>query len=135
MSQSAPSADGLVIGIGLSSSATTSEVEALVGGLLRELGVGLADVAAIATRERFVGDPRLTIGPPVISIVDHELVARSAPVERSVGIPARVAETAALAVAAAHGRAQLLALVRRSAHVTAAVARFASDDQRAGVHA
>lgn len=125
----------VVIGVGLSSAATASEVRTLVDELRRELGVAIDQIAVIATRECLVDDPRLTLGPPVLGLNDDDLVARSAPVERPFGIQARVAETAALAVASATGGAQLLTPVRRSAHATAAAARPMHTSDRIEVHA
>ena len=91
----------VVLGIGLSSSATAAEVRDLVDAVLLEHGLRLDDVACLATRERFAGDERLpprTAGRrlwPTTCWKDS-----SQPPERTVGIRARVAETAALLAAA-----------------------------------
>lgn len=113
----------IVVGVGLSSSATAAEVRATVALALAEHERTLADVAAIATRTRFLDDPRLRLGPPLVGVDDDALVAASAPTTRPRGIAARVAETAAL-LAARRGDAagELLGPSRRSAHVVAAVA-------------
>lgn len=113
---------GLVLGVGLSSSATAEEVRALVDAVLGEHELELSEIDSIATRERFAGDERLQLGPPIVGFEDRILEATSAPCSRTVGIRARVAETAALLAAASGGAGRLLAPARRSAHVTVAVA-------------
>ena len=90
---------GCVVGVGVSSGASTDEVTALVATLVREAGLDIADVEAIATRSSLASDPRLALGPRVVGFTDDELVAASRPTTRSIGIPARVAETAALLAA------------------------------------
>lgn len=109
----------LVVGIGLSSQATREEVGRLVAAALADEGATIGDVDVVATRSRFVGDVRIELGPPVTGFDDHALIAASAPVERTIGIPSRVAETAA-ALAAGSGS---LPTVHTSDHVTVAVAR------------
>ncbi len=74
------------------------------------------DVEAIATRACFVADDRLALGPPVIGFADDVLIAASSPTERTVGIPARVAETAARIAVGADPAAELR--TARSAHTT-----------------
>ena len=108
----------VVVGVGLSSRATATEVRDLVGAALRAHRLALDDVQAIATRASLAGDPRLQLGLPVVGVADDVLVDRSEPPERSVGIPARVAETAALVTG---GAEELLEPVRRSAGVTVAL--------------
>jgi cobalamin biosynthesis protein CbiG len=108
-----------VVGIGLSSEATTDEVARLLSRLLEDAELSLADVDAIATRQRFVDDVRLALGPPIVGFDDDVLIAASAPVARTIGIPARVAETAAsLFVGSDVDQHWAMA---RSAHVTAAL--------------
>ena len=109
----------VVVGVGLSSRATATEVRDLVGAALRAHRLALDDVQAIATRTSLAGDPRLQLGLPVVGVADDVLVNRSELSERSVGIPARVAETAALVTG---GAEELLEPVRRSAGVTVALA-------------
>lgn len=108
-----------VVGIGMSSSATVDEVADLVAALLDGAGLCLADIDTIATRRQFVTDGRLALGPRVVGYDDDALIAASTPVDRGVGIPARVAETAA-ALAAGTGP-NLGINVARSPHVTAAL--------------
>ncbi|MEJ5253744.1 MAG: cobalamin biosynthesis protein [Acidimicrobiales bacterium] len=109
----------VVVGVGLSSAATADEVRQLVVAALEDHGLSFPPTA-IATRSRFVDDARLDLGCGVIGIDDEELLAASQPVSRSVGIAARVAETAALLATRPGGR--LLGPMHRSAHATAAVA-------------
>ncbi len=105
-----------VLGIGLSSRASSDEVRQLVEEALREHALDLADVAVIATRRRFAADARLRLGPPVVGFADAELESASEPCARTFGIHARVAETAAgLAGSGVVGP------LRRSAHVTLAI--------------
>jgi cobalamin biosynthesis protein CbiG len=113
---------GLVLGVGLSSSATAEEVRALVYAVLGEHELELSEIDSIATREQFARDERLQLGPRIVGYDDRVLEATSAPCSRTVGIRARVAETAALLAAASGGAGRLLAPARRSAHVTVAVA-------------
>jgi hypothetical protein len=115
-----------VVGIGLSSQATHAEVARLVRDSLDSAGFTIDDVDAVATRTCFVGDARLDHGPPVVGIDDDDLVAASPPVERPIGLPARVAETAA--VIAAGTTREGLRTVRRSAHATVAIAAVAAID-------
>lgn len=113
----------VVLGIGLASSATLEEVRTLVDTVLQRHRVGLDDVAAIATRDRFVDDERLQLGPPVVGYPDTLLEAASAPCTRTVGIRARVAETAALLASGGEASTGQPAVpVARSAHVTVAIA-------------
>jgi cobalamin biosynthesis protein CbiG len=109
----------VVVGVGLSTRATAEEVRALVTAVLAEQRLDLDDVTAIATRARFAADERLRLGPDVVGVPDEVLVESSEPPGRVVGLPARVAETAALVVA---GSGDLLVATQRSAHVTVAVA-------------
>ena len=108
----------VVVGVGMSSKATRSEIADLLAGLLVRHGLTMGDVTTIATRRCFVGDERLALGPAVVGFADDELVAASAPPARSVGLPARVAETAA-ALASGHAPGTE-AWIARSAHATAA---------------
>ena len=64
------------------------------------------------------GDPRLQLGPPVVGVADDVLEDRSESPERTFGIRARVAETAALVAGSAD---ELLEPVRRSAGATVAL--------------
>lgn len=108
----------VVVGVGLSSKATAAEVAALVDEVL-EAG---DELALVATRARFADDVRLQLGPPVVGFEDEDLVAASDPPERTVGLPAKVAETAAR-LAGGQGEGT----VHRSAHATAVVLRLAAD--------
>lgn len=112
----------IVLGIGMSSKATAQEVRALVESALRARSLDLHDVTVVATRQRFEADERLNLGPPVVGIEDARLGAATAPCSRTVGLRARVAETAALLTASSHCPAHLLGPVERSAYATAAVA-------------
>jgi cobalamin biosynthesis protein CbiG len=105
----------------MSSSATADEVRSLVDSALDRRDLCVGDVSLLATRATFVGDRRLDFGLPISAVADERLVAASAPCDRRVGIPARVAETAALV--AAGSDSALIGAVERSAHVTVAVAR------------
>jgi len=118
----------VVVGVGMSSKASPSEVRALVVTALRDRRLGLGDVKAVATRERFVNDRRLDLGPPVTGVPDHVLVASSDPCDRVIGLPARVAETAAL-LAVDDATAALIGPVARSAHATVAIAATAESSQ------
>jgi cobalamin biosynthesis protein CbiG len=108
----------VVVGVGLSSGATAEEVATLVTEVLHDLHLTLDDVSALATRQPLAADPRLRLGPPVLGVPDDDLVAASPPVEREVGLPARVAETAARLVSGG----PMLAPTSRGVHVTVAVA-------------
>jgi hypothetical protein len=119
-----------VLGIGISSKAKGHEVRELVATALAEHGLVLDDVVVIATRQRFVDDPRLRLGPAVVGFSDAALEAASAPCDRAFGIQARVAETAvALAGAVA------TCAVFRSAHVTLAIGRAPATAPASGVPA
>jgi cobalt-precorrin 5A hydrolase len=108
----------VALGIGLSSKATVDEVRALAQEVLDRAGVGLDVVTWVATRSRFVDDPRVRLGPDVCSIDDTTLLERyPKPTGPS---PARVAEGCALH--AAGPEATLLVGITRSAHATAALA-------------
>lgn len=113
---------GVVLGIGMSSKATAHEVRMLVHTALRDRHLQFDDVSVVATRDRFVLDRRLDLGKPVIGVSDDRLIAASAPCERTIGLCARVAETAAL-LTAANEHAALIGPVERSAHATVAIAR------------
>ncbi len=67
----------VVVGVGLSSRATATEVRDLVGAALRAHRLALDDVQAIATRTSLAGDPRLQLGLPVVGVADDVLVDRS----------------------------------------------------------
>jgi cobalamin biosynthesis protein CbiG len=118
----------VVVGVGMSSKATADEVRALVTTALREHRLDLNDVAVVATRERFVGDRRLDLGPTVTGVPDDVLVAASEPCDRVVGLPARVAETAAV-VTVGDATATLIGPVARSPHATVAIAATATVSQ------
>ena len=116
----------VVVGVGLSSSATAAELAGLVDETLRRAGLSRGDVAVLATRHRFEHDARLGLGVPVVGVDDHELVEASEPPARARGIQSRVAETAAGLVAqrwsAARGGSHAVVGAGRSAHATAAIA-------------
>jgi len=112
----------------MSSKATAGEVRTLVTSALREHHLGLDDVSVVATRERFVRDRRLDLGPPVTGVPDDVLVAASEPCDRVVGLPARVAETAAV-VTVGEATAELIGQVARSPHATVAIAATATVSQ------
>lgn len=116
-----PTTTGVVLGIGLSSKATADEVRTLVQQALRDRHLDLGDVCLVATRDRFVLDRRIDLGVPVSGVTDERLVAASAPCTRTVGLQARVAETAAL-LAVGNSDA-LIGPVERSAHATVAIAQ------------
>lgn len=86
----------LVVGVGMSSQATSADVSHALRVALNAVGRTMADVALVATRTCFVGDSRLPIGVPQQGFDDDDLIVASEPPERTVGIPARVAQTAAL---------------------------------------
>jgi cobalt-precorrin 5A hydrolase/precorrin-3B C17-methyltransferase len=114
---------GLVLGVGMSSKATGDEVRQLVERVAEAAGVGLDAVAAVATRERFVDDERLHLGPPVLGVTDRILLDRypaPEPAESDRRFGARVAEGCALI--GAGEQAELLVATTRSAHATAALA-------------
>lgn len=118
----------VVVGVGLSSRATADEVRRLVARTVAQHGFTLDDITAIATRRCFLHDARLALGVPVVGHPDDALVAASAPCDRAVGIPALVAETAALLSARRRGEAQLLGPTERSPHATASIAVALSPD-------
>jgi hypothetical protein len=122
----------VVVGVGMSSKATSIEVAALVDEALLANGCGRTDVIAVATRERFRDDARLHLGARVVGITDDALTAASGPTARTIGIGARVAETAALLIAGHHS--DLLSPTLRSAHATVAVATAAPTVPPAGAH-
>jgi hypothetical protein len=109
----------VVVGVGMSTRATGDEIAALVRQAMEHHGFEFPP-SVIATRAVFVEDERLQFGCPVIGFDDGELVANSEAVDRAVGLPARVAETAATLAAGAGGR--LAVPIHRSAHSTVAVA-------------
>jgi cobalamin biosynthesis protein CbiG len=112
----------VVVGVGLSSAADAAEVRALIEQVLRQHELELAQVTVIATRQCFVADERLRLGPPVIGFSDAELEEKSEPCDRTVGITARVAETAArLAGGTDDGDTGSLTPAARSPHVTVAL--------------
>ncbi len=125
----------IVVGIGLSSQATSEEVAALVDQTLLREGLSRHDVTLVASRERFQADPRLALGAPVVGLPDPELVERSKATNRQFGIQSRIAETAALLAAVRCGTASgevgavLIVSTRRSAHATAAVATVRSNPE------
>lgn len=126
---------GVVVGIGMSSRATNTEVADALRAALSSAGHVLSDVECVATRNRLVADPRLPTGIPQRGIEDDALITASEPTERTVGIPARVAQTSALLAAGRIGArhtagdpAHVELLVGRlitTHHVTVAVAELA----------
>jgi hypothetical protein len=112
----------LVLGVGMSSKATVEEVRQLARRVVEQADVELDAVAVVATRERFVADDRLRIGPPVQGVNDAVLLDRYPAPERidGGGFAARVAEGCAMT--AAGESAELLVATTRSAHATAALA-------------
>ena len=114
---------GLVLGVGMSSKATGDEVRRLVERVVETAGVGLDAVGAVATRERFVDDERLRLGPPVLGVADTVLLDRYPTAGPDVGdrrFGARVAEGCALT--GAGEQSELLVATTRSAYATAALA-------------
>lgn len=109
----------VVVGVGMSTNATRDEIAGLVRDAMHHHGFATPP-SAIATRAVFTNDERLQLGYDVIGFDDDQLIAHSAHVERTVGIPARVAETAAALAAGPSGR--LAGPTHRSAHATVAVA-------------
>lgn len=112
-----------VLGVGLSSAATPQEVAALAAHVVADANLGMEAVTQLATRECFVGDSRLALGPEVIGVSDDLLISRypvPAHTDRP-GLPARVAEGCAMAAAGAS--AELLVARAASAHVTMALAQ------------
>lgn len=122
-------AHGYVVGVGMSSAATTDEVHALLNETLLSEHIELCDVKAVATHERFVCDARLVaLGPPILGFSAVRLAGVDVPspsgaVHLATGT-ASVAEAAAL-LASATG-ATLVMHKQRSAHVTIAIARSCS---------
>ncbi len=116
---------GIVVGVGLSTRATSDEVGVLVAAALAEGGVDRAEVRCLATIDHHQQDPRLTaLGWSVDGWGADELavVATASPSERArleVGA-ASVAEAAAR-LSAGPG-ARLAVPKRRSAHATVAIA-------------
>lgn len=109
----------VVVGLGMSTKATSEEVTRLIRRALDHEGLAFPPTA-IATRSAFVDDQRLQVGCQVIGFDDSALIEHSEPVARTIGLPARVAETAASLAAGPSGR--VIGPVHRSAHATAAVA-------------
>lgn len=109
----------VIVGVGMSTHATRDEIATLIRDTMRHYGFS-APPFAIATRAAFADDERLQLGCTVIGIDERELIAHSEPVDRAIGIPARVAETAAALAAGPTGR--LAGPSRCSVHATAAVA-------------
>ena len=104
----------LVVGIGMSSSATAAEVAALVAEVLDRGDADRRDVAAVATRARFAADPRLlALDLAIIGVLDTELPTD--PNGRLV-----VAEPAAVHVAGSG--AVVVVGTTRSAYATCALA-------------
>ncbi len=118
----------LVLGVGISSAATSEEVAALAADVMRGADLSLGSVTSVATRERFVADPRLVLGPEVVGVSDERLLSGfPIPGDRTrPGLQARVAEGCALAIAGA--RAELLVARTPSAHVTMALAQGLAEE-------
>jgi len=113
----------LVLGIGMSSKATRSEVLGLVEEVVGRADLDLEAVSLVATLRRFVGDERARLGPPIIGVDDATLLDQFPAAHRAgtgTRLAARVAEGCALTAAGAG--AQLLVGTTRSAHATAALA-------------
>ena len=107
-----------VVGVGASSTATATEVAALVGDALRAAGVAREAIRCVATIASRRDHPAVAaLGWPVVAYTAAELAGTDA------GPPGRpvVAEPAAM-LAAGPG-ASLVVPKRRSAHATVAVAR------------
>jgi cobalamin biosynthesis protein CbiG len=119
-------ARAVVLGVGMSSTATAGEVRRLAAAVLEEAGRAWSDVERIATLTSLAGDERIAaLGFPVVGYEPSELAAVQglAPnprTEMAVGTPS-VAEAAALLAAGPHGR--LVRPKRRAERVTAALAR------------
>jgi hypothetical protein len=103
----------------MSSKATANEVRGLVDEVLLQAGLPLRAIEWLAARMRFVDDPRVNIGLPVVGVEDAVLLERF-PGAGRVGFAARVAEGCAL-IGAGNG-AELVVPTTRSAHVTMALA-------------
>jgi cobalamin biosynthesis protein CbiG len=116
----------VVVGVGLSSAASSAEVADLVDACLALAAAAPTDVACVATLDRHAADDRLAaLGFPVVGFPADELAAVPGTdgeprVDETVGTPS-VAEAAALLAAGAG--AELVVRKQRSAHATGAVGR------------
>ena len=117
----------LVVGVGLSTSATTSDVAVAVDAALRSAGLSRTSVAWVATRNELAADPRIVgLGLPVAGFSAARLAAVAVPnpstrTALAVGA-ASVAEAAA--ILGAGGSAELVVAKQRLGFVTVAVARI-----------
>ena len=116
----------LVVGIGLSASATTSDVANAVDAALRSAGLTRSSIARVATRDELVTDARVVaLGMAITGFSAAQLDAVAVPnpstrTARAVGT-ASVAEAAA--ILGAGGSAELVVAKQRFGLVTIAVAR------------
>jgi histidinol-phosphate/aromatic aminotransferase/cobyric acid decarboxylase-like protein len=111
---------GYVVGVGVASAATTTEVAELVVAALATVDVERAEVRAVATVATRVRHPAIVaLGWPIVGLARDELGDA-------------VAEPAARAVAGPGG--QLVLAKQKSAHATVAVCRCAAVDLPPGEH-
>jgi cobalt-precorrin 5A hydrolase / precorrin-3B C17-methyltransferase len=124
----------LVVGVGSASGAPAVEVGALIDATLAEHGLAPESVRCAATIDLKTAEPGIVaaaeergwqvVGHPAAELAAVEVPNPSEAVRAAVGTPS-VAEAAALKTALSHGRdARLVAAKRRTASVTAAVARL-----------
>jgi cobalamin biosynthesis protein CbiG len=117
-----------VVGIGMGSTATATEVAALVRDALSLAGCEPGEVVAVATIDTKAAEPAIaSLGWPVVAFPAAELQAVTVPhpsgrAAAATGT-ASVAEAAALLAAGAG--AELVVTKRASPHATVAVARQA----------
>ena len=122
---------GVVVGLGLASSATADEVGPLVDAVLAAAGRTRADILTLATIDTRADHPAVTALTaealplatfPASALAEVAVPHPSDAVEASTGTPS-VAEAAALLAAAAHVECPTLLVTKTaSAHATAAVA-------------
>lgn len=116
----------VVVGIGLSSSATACDVADAVDAALRSAGLMRSSIARVATRDELVTDARVVaLGMPITGFSAAQLDAVAVPnpstrTARAVGT-ASVAEAAA--ILGAGSSAELVVVKQRSGSVTVAVAQ------------
>lgn len=114
-----------VVGVGLSSAATASDVADAVTAALASGGIDRSAVRVVATREPLATDPRiLALGLPIqwfaAELLAGVVVANPSERVAAAVTTASVAEAAALLAAGA--TAELVLPKQRSAHVTVAIA-------------